>query len=77
MYFCGLFYAATIMVTVVIYAIWSFKFTEYRTPFRIAMNKVSSNLLEILNNYDFFYEIFRQILKLVIVLLIRCLTMKL
>jgi len=42
MYFCGPFYAATIMVTVVIYAIWSFKFTEYRTPFRIAMNKADS-----------------------------------
>ena len=56
MYFCGPFYAATIMVTVVIYAIWSFKFTEYRTPFRIAMNKVSLNWLDILSNYDFLWN---------------------
>ena len=38
-YFCGAEYAASVLATSAIYTMFSVKFTEYRTPFRIAMNK--------------------------------------
>ena len=38
-YFCGPLHALSVIGTAGIYAAWSVKFTEYRTPFRIAMNK--------------------------------------
>lgn len=38
-YFCGPLYAFALFIASVVYAMFSIKYTEYRTPFRIAMNK--------------------------------------
>ena len=38
-YFCGPGHALSVVGTAGIYAWWSVKYTEYRTPFRISMNK--------------------------------------
>ena len=38
-YFCGPAYAASLLLTAAVYSSFSIKFTGYRTPFRIAMNK--------------------------------------